>query len=44
VQRCDSLLRIDKGKLVESGPCAAVLPKYEAYLAGQSVGQTASIR
>ncbi|MDR3362630.1 MAG: ABC transporter ATP-binding protein/permease, partial [Desulfovibrio sp.] len=44
VQRCDSLLWIDKGKLVESGPCATVLPKYEAYLAGKSVGQTASTR
>jgi ABC-type multidrug transport system fused ATPase/permease subunit len=35
VQRCDSLLWINKGKLVESGPTAVVLPKYEACLAGQ---------
>jgi ABC-type multidrug transport system fused ATPase/permease subunit len=32
VERCDMLLWIDKGKIVEFGPAAEVLPKYQTYL------------
>ncbi|MDR0827323.1 MAG: ATP-binding cassette domain-containing protein, partial [Desulfovibrio sp.] len=39
VQRCDELLWIDEGKLMDKGPTNLVLPKYEAYLATRSTKQ-----
>ncbi|MDR2077085.1 MAG: ATP-binding cassette domain-containing protein [Desulfovibrio sp.] len=32
VERCDTLIRLEKGRLVETGPPALVLPGYQAYL------------
>jgi ABC-type multidrug transport system fused ATPase/permease subunit len=32
VERCDTLIRIEKGRLVETGPPALLLPRYQAWL------------